>query len=126
LNITTMPWSDLPDLICPTVGASVDRHCSYFFNSSQIMGLGLSTRFSREWSNGQHTASRLAIYQNAGYLQNRDGYFRAYLPLLSCISNALNMGGHNFMCAATRAMGNWTPTDVEMAAYYWWACNGAR
>lgn len=116
---------------CPTVGASVDRHSSYFFNSLQTTGHGFSTSFFREWSNGRHTAgrhtaSRLAIYQNNVYLHNRNEYFRTYLPLLSCISDALNNGNHGFVCAATSVMKNWTPTNVEMAAYYWWACNGAR
>lgn len=110
----------------PLVGAAVDRHSSYFFNSLPVIGHGFSTNFRREWANGRHTTSRLAIYQAARYRGNRTEYFAAYVPLLMCIARQLNVGGHQFVCAATGAIKQWTPADVEMAAYYWWAGHGAR
>lgn len=111
---------------CPAVGAAVDRHASYFFNSLPIHGQGFSTAFRREWANGRHKSSRLAIYTNAGFSINKNAYLTMYLPLMASIANALNIKGHHFRCAATDLMKPWTPPDVEMAAYYWWACNGAR
>lgn len=111
---------------CPTVGASLDRHASYFFNSLRLNGNGFATNFSREWSGGKHTSSRLAIYQNAGHNRNRNEYFQVYLPLLTDISLALNEGINLFHCKVTGSDRQWTPADIEMAAYYWWACNGAR
>lgn len=111
---------------CPTAGASVDRHASYFFNSLRLNDNGFATNFLREWASGVHTSSRLAIYQNARYTQNRKEYIQVYLPLLACISSALNFSENLFQCKATGLERTWTPADVEMAAYYWWACNGAR
>lgn len=109
----------------PSAGAAVDRHSSYFFNSLKTIG-GYATDFRREWSNGGHTASRLAIYQKSGYKHNHTQYFTAYIPILRCIADSLNANGRSFICAATGATKAWTPADVEMAAYYWWACNGPR
>jgi hypothetical protein len=110
----------------PNIGAAVDRHSSYFFNSLPVIGAGYATNFRREWASGSHTASRLAIYQNASYTHNLTEYFASYNPVLSCIANQLNIGGNHFTCAATGTVKVWASTDVEMAAYYWWACNGAR
>lgn len=111
----------------PNHGAAVDRHASYFFNSLQIDDDGSTvTNFIREWSNGRHTASRLAIYSQANYLQNKTEFFLAYLPILSCIANAMNANGYFYTCATQNILVNWRPSDVEMAAYYWWAINGAR
>ena len=110
----------------PNLGAAVDRHASYFFNSLPVIGHGMSTHFSREWSSGRHTASRLAIYSAGGYVRNRDEYFNTYLPVLLCIATELNNANRQYICAATENACNWTPADVEMASYYWWACNGAR
>jgi hypothetical protein len=109
----------------PTAGAAVDRHSSYFFNSLPIDN-GFTTAFRREWSNGNHRTSRLATYQNNVYIHNHAEYFDAYLPTLVSIADALNVGGHKFHCQAQNINRCWTPADVEMAAYYWWACNGAR
>src|ERR1017187_5707111 len=55
---------------CPDVGAAVDRHSSYFFNSLplQVEGgppVSTCTRFKRQWANGQYRASRLAIYTDS-------------------------------------------------------------
>jgi len=111
---------------CPTVGASVDRHASYFFNSLRLNDNGFTTHFLREWANGAHTSSRLAIYQNVRYTRNRTEYIQVYLPLLACISSALNSAENIFQCQATGIERTWTPADIEMAAYYWWACNGAK
>lgn len=110
----------------PNHGAAVDRHASYFFNSLQVVGGGAATHFVREWANGQHTTSRLAIYNQANYTYNKAEYFLGYLPTLACIAQALNAIPNLYTCAATNAQMNWRPTDVEMAAYYWWATNGAR
>ena len=110
----------------PQIGAAVDRHASYFFNSLPIVGHSHGTNFLRQWANGRHTRSRLAIYSGHGLSLNRDEYLDSYLPLLGCIANALNAAGAQFHCAATGLMQNWNAADVEMAAYYWWASNGAR
>lgn len=110
----------------PRQGAAVDRHASYFFNSLQVVGAGTATNFAREWANGCHTASRLATFSVAGYSRNKAQYFESYLPTLACIARAMNAIPAPFMCAATNLSRRWTPADVEMAAYYWWACNGAR
>ena len=115
---------------CPSVGAAVDRHTSYFFNSLEFISPeGLrdrATNFRREWSNGQHTASRLASHNLSSYTRNRHEFVTIYLPLLRSIANALNAIPAPYYCAATGEQKNWRPTDVEMAAYYWGACNGAR
>jgi len=110
----------------PLVGAAIDRHASYFFNSLPITGDGRGTYFLREWTNRRHTSSRLAIYQQNYYEINKEQYFNRYLPMLRCIANTLNMLKIKYCCAATNQMKKWRPADVEMAAYYWWACYGAR
>jgi hypothetical protein len=110
----------------PRVGAAIDRHASYFFNSLPIVGQGPSTHFTREWANGAHRGSRLAIYSAAGFAANSSEYVQTYLPTLAGLATALNMAGHQYQCAATGLMKTWTPADVEMASYYWWALNGAR
>lgn len=104
----------------PAMGAAVDRHTSYFFNS-----LG-ATNFRREWSNGQHTASRLAIHQSASYTRNRREFVTVYLPMLRSMANALNAIPVLYHCAATGEQKKWRLADVEMAAYYWGACNAPR
>lgn len=110
----------------PHCGAAVDRHASYFFNSLQIVGQGSVTDFVREWSNAQHNTSRLAIYSRGRYTHNKAQYFSHYLPALSSIAFAMNAIPCQFTCASRSIECNWTPADVEMAAYYWWAQNGAR
>lgn len=110
----------------PHIGAAVDRHASYFFNSLPVAGRGMSTNFVREWSNGRHASSRLAIYTSQNYRRNRAQYLEIYLPLLANIANAMNALQSKYICAATNQARDWTPADIEMAAYYWWACNGSR
>ena len=110
----------------PRKGAALDRHASYFFNSLPVIGNDFATNFTREWSTGRRSSSRLAIYSNGGYVRNRDEYILSYLPLLASIANWLNSSSKQYRCAATNQLKEWRPTDVEMAAYYWWACNGAR
>lgn len=110
----------------PQYAAAVDRHASYFFNSLQIVGQGNTTGFSREWSNANHNTSRLAIYTQSGYTHNKTHYFSYYLPTLYSISSALNLMHCQYTCASSRVDCYWTPADVEMAAYYWWAQHGAR
>jgi hypothetical protein len=114
---------------CPTIGAAVDRHASYFFNSLDVVGahgaLRKATAFKREWENGTHKKSRLAIY-NAGYhKKNRDEYLTKYLPVATQIAKSLNGMGLTYTCAATKSSRSWRPADVEMAAYYWWALHGS-
>jgi hypothetical protein len=110
----------------PNHGAAVDRHASYFFNSLQIVGGGAATHFNREWANGRHTTSRLAIYNQPSYKHNKAEYFLNYLPTLACIAQAMNAIPALYTCAAQNIQMNWTPADIEMAAYYWWATNGTR
>lgn len=115
---------------CPAVGAAVDRHTSYFFNSLEVIfpegRIDQTTKFRREWSNGRHTASRLAIYTLASYTRNRREFVTVYLPRLRSIANTLNAIPAPYQCAATGGQKNWRPTDMEMAAYYWGACNAPR
>jgi hypothetical protein len=117
---------------CPAVGAAVDRHTSYFFNSLEIVapegGLDHATNFRREWSNGPDTTSRLATFPKAShiYTRNRHEFVTVYLPLLSSMANTLNAIPAPYHCAATGEQKNWRPCDVEMAVYYWGAHNGAR
>jgi hypothetical protein len=115
---------------CPAVGAAVDRHASYFFNSLDIVFSGQCKRkalaFRREWATGSKSTSRLATYTPSGYSWNRDQYIDQYLPFLSSIANSLNESKVPLVCAATGKQMVWRPADVEMSAYYWWACNGAR
>lgn len=122
--------SEVYRVCCPTTGAAVDRHASYFFNSLDIVGpAGISrkgTTFKREWANGTRKTSRLAIYNRAGHNRNRDEFDDTYLPLLTQIASSLNSMHATFKCAATETEKSWRPADVEMAAYYWWAQNGPR
>lgn len=114
----------------PQMGAAVDRHCSYFFNSIEMKepgGRGAAcTNFRREWATGLHRTSRLAIYSRTGKAVNLREYVRVYLPRLKAIAAALNLLGLSFKCAASGAAKTWTPADVEMAAYQWWSRNGPR
>jgi hypothetical protein len=110
----------------PKQGAAVDRHASYFFNSLQVIGRGAATHFAREWANGRHTSSRLAVYTAANYARNKAEYFEVYLPTLASVAQAMHASQTPYRCAAQNLRKNWTPADVEMAAYYWWACHGAR
>ncbi|MCO6414090.1 MAG: hypothetical protein J5I92_15230 [Thiogranum sp.] len=110
----------------PNRGAAVDRHASYFFNSLQLVGGGAAARFVREWASGRHTTSRLAIYNQSNYTHNKAEYFLTYLPTLACIAQAMNATPALYTCAAQNIKMSWTPADIEMAAYYWWATNGAR
>lgn len=115
---------------CPQTAAAVDRHASYFFNSldffSHEMLPGKATHFRREWSDGKHATSRLATFTPGYFKVNRNEYFDVYLPLLHNIAAKLNSLQEFYECAVTGQLKNWRPTDVEMAAYYWWARNGAR
>lgn len=115
---------------CPAVGAAVDRHASYFFNSLDIVlpgqGRHKAMTFRREWTTSDKKASRLATFTPAGYSWNRDQYVDHYLPLLSSTAKSLDESMVPYLCPGTGKQMVWRPTDVEMAAYYWWACNGAR
>jgi hypothetical protein len=115
---------------CPAVGAAVDRHTSYFFNSLEIISAeghrDRAINFRREWSNGPNSPSRLAIYTDTGYRRNRNEFFSVYLPLLDSVAKTLNSISAPYQCAATGEQRNWRPTDVDMAAYFWGARNGAR
>jgi len=111
---------------CPAAGAAVDRHTSYFSNSLELVSpegdRERALNFRREWSNGRHTASRLAIYTLASYTWNQHEYVTVYLPLLGSIANALNALPAPYQCAATGVQKkHWRPTDVEMAIYYFGA-----
>jgi hypothetical protein len=110
----------------PRVGAAVDRHASYFFNSLLIEGKGNACHFKREWNDNDHVTSRLATYTPHNYILNRNEYVETYLPILTRIADYLNTQSLLFHCAATKKDSHWTPADVEMAAYYWWACYGSR
>lgn len=113
---------------CPTVGAAIDRHASYFFNSLDLIdangALRKAAAFKREWANGAHKKSRLAIYNPGCHRKNRDEYINSYLPVVAQIAKSLNSVGLNFTCAASKQSKLWHPADVEMAAYYWWARHG--
>lgn len=115
---------------CPDIAASIDRHASYLFNSlnvtSTIQAPRKATRFIRQWTTGRHSYSRLATFTQGYFRQNRQHFFEVYLPLLSAIAASLNSSALQYRCAATGENKAWRPTDVEMAAYYWWATNGAR
>lgn len=113
-------------LCSPNRGAAIDRHTSYFFNSLQVANSGKATHFRREWTDRSKKTSRLAIYTPSNYTQNKAEYFTAYLPILRSIAQAMNDIPAFYTCAATGKETRWTPADVEMAAYYWWALNGAR
>ena len=110
---------------CPHIGAAVDRHSSYFFNSLSVRDEAgkqrVCTQFTREWDNGKHKTSRLAIYTDPKRDANLKEYCATYLPLLAAIADALNSQRGGFLCATSRARRPWRPTDVEMAAYFWWS-----
>jgi hypothetical protein len=112
---------------CPDIGAAVDRHSSYFFNSLQIRGEGRRSRpctqFKRQWENGKRRTSRLAVYYETGCSFNLNEYLAAYLPLIRKIADLLNAKRGGFVCAASRVRKLWRTADVEMAAYYWWSKN---
>jgi hypothetical protein len=110
----------------PSDGAAVDRHASYFFNSLPTSGFDMATYFRREWANGRHSASRLAVYTATGHEHNRRELFSTYLPLLRRIAKALNAIPAPYRCAATKQDKSWRPADIEMAAYHWWSRHGAR
>lgn len=74
---------------CSDCGAAIDRHASYFFNSLDVVDtegkyLNKALKFKREWVNGKHKTSRLAIYNKPAYDHNRDEYMSNYLPLHCC------------------------------------------
>ncbi|WP_285374223.1 hypothetical protein [Pseudomonas sp. lyk4-TYG-107] len=108
----------------PWEGAAIDRHASYFFNSLSMSGRG--TAFVREWSSRTRTSSRLATYTSSRHRRNLAEYIDVYLPLLAQIANVLNHTKHSFLCPVSNQKKDWTPADVEMAAYFWWARNGSR
>ena len=80
----------------------------------------------REWAKGYGSTSRLAIYSSTGYARNRREFTDAYLPLLTKIAGEMNALSVPYTCAVTGQHKKWRPVDVEMAAYYWWACHGSR
>ncbi len=110
----------------PKVGAAVDRHASYFFNSLPMASGENTCHFIREWSDKKHINSRLAIYTPDNYILNRNEYVETYLQFLVRIADKLNAQSAFYQCAATNKESLWTPADVEMAAYYWWAHNGSK
>ena len=114
----------------PEAGAAIDRHASYFFNSLDVVDSSgertKATHFRREWVNGPDTTTRLATFTNAGFTHNLNEFTKHYLGLVSNIAGALNDIRATFTCSATGRPKNWRPTDVEMAAYYWWAQHGPR
>ncbi len=141
LNAGLDSLSDLPGIslviaskiyrfCCPQAAAAVDRHASYFFNSLDVIprhqAQAKAIHFKREWSTARHTNSRLATFTPSNYLYNRKVFVEVYLRLLACIAAELNTIPAQYTCAASRELKTWRPTDVEMAAYYWWATNGAR
>lgn len=110
---------------CLQIGAALDRHSSYFFNSLSLrVEAGeprYCTQFKREWANGKRRASRLAVYTDSKCDANLNEYCATYLPLLKAIANALNSQRGGFPCATSGVIRPWRPTDVEMAAYFWWS-----
>lgn len=50
----------------PNLGAALDRHCSYFFNSLLDLRAPNAptgcTQFRRQWADGKHRATRLATF----------------------------------------------------------------
>jgi len=114
----------------PRVGAAIDRHCSYFFNSlwdRRVLGAPRAcAQFRREWANGKHRATRSATFSKAGPEWNLHQYLDTYLPLLAAIADSLNSMVGGFRCTASQNTKAWRPADVEMAAYHWWSRNGPR
>jgi hypothetical protein len=100
-------------LSMPYMTAAVDEHSAAFFNALPVEGQGFATQF------------RLESEAAADRTRNTREYWDNYLPLLGCLTQALNAGKRRFTSAATGASRSWVPADVEMAAQYWWACNGA-
>lgn len=115
---------------CPSIGTAVDQHASYFLNSLEIVDSEgdrrKCTNFKREWSTRSHNTSRLAIYYPQGHARNCKEFVEVYLPLLTRAADCLNNVGATYRCAATTTQKSWRPADIEMAAYYWWAHDGAR
>lgn len=122
-GISLVIASKIYRFVSPSEGAAIDRHASYFFNSLALTGRG--TAFIREWVKGHNKSSRLATFSNPRLLSNLDEYVNVYLPLLNDLAVSMNRN-NAFRCPATSGTKNWTPADVEMAAYYWWALNGAK
>jgi len=113
--------------VAPESGTAIDRHSSYFFNSLPSPALPvLSSDFFREWSDGKHTSSRLAIYSPSRLSHNMDEFCTVYIPLCTSIAIDMNRSRNLYRCAATRMNKDWLPADVEMAAFYWWGANGSR
>lgn len=113
----------------PDVGAAVDRHASYFFNSLQLRRLdnhpaGLATEFRREWANGTHTTSRMAVYQPDTLHHTAQHYCTRYLPIVASTAAALNRQEIRYHCVQTGRHLGWRPADVDMAAFNWWKHNG--
>ena len=133
-NLTKLPGIDLVMAtkiyrFCSPMGAALDRHSSYFFNSLKVRkdtSLVYSTNFKRQWSNAKHLNSRLANYSASGLAFNLSKYISEYLPILNGITLNLNLSCSLYYCAAEQKLKKWTNADVEMAAYYWWALNGVR
>ncbi len=114
--------------VAPDIGAAGDRHSTYFTNSLSVRcgdgSVELASCFRREWATGAHAASRWAVYgaREAETLE----YVERYLPLLKKITASLNAGGRQYTCAARGISVDWTPADVEMAMFFWWAKHGPR
>lgn len=100
-------------LSMPYMTAAVDEHSAAFFNALPVEGQGFATRFT------------LAGDAAVDLTHDTREYWDNYLPLLGCLTQALNAARQRFTSAATGASRSWVPADVEMAAQYWWACNGA-
>jgi hypothetical protein len=124
-GISLVVASKIFRFVRPREGASIDRHTSYFFNSLPIVGDGKATQFRREWIDGRHMQSRLATSNQYYLAQNLAEYTEVYLKRLHKIAEALNLRSQLFV-SVTDAPTEWRAADIEMAAFYWWSCNGAR
>ena len=128
-GISLVIASKIYRFVLPREGAAVDRHASYFTNSLRISEdakLNFGTNFRREWSNGRHVTSRLAIYNSRVFEHNFSEYLENYLLLLKRMADSLNSTGKLYQCMLTKKEEKWTPADIEMAAYFWWAKHGSR
>lgn len=128
-GISLVVASKILRFCAPEYGASVDRHCSYFFNSLRILsdsGEIQATSFKREWKDVNHKESRLASFSKPTFDYNLCEYLVKYLPLLGSIAAGLNEQNLLYECAVSRQYQYWRPADVEMAAYQWWSRNGSK
>lgn len=114
--------------VAPQTAAAAERHSTYFTNSLAVRNADGATEFAshfrREWASGARAASRWAAYGDKD-VEVRE-YLERYLPLLKEIADAQNTEGLQYTCAARGVTYAWTPADVEMAMYSWWARHGLR